>query len=161
MPGLVVFVDPVQQRREQRGILGLAQKAVLRFIAEVLHQQMACSRAIERLAVGGFQLDKRGGVVDRVQRQASAQGVVIGDDAEGGLVAWLGQVGVGGSAGDVGNSAVVVDLGSGDGGTGVEVTHHASNLGSVTAHFYYQRAFRGAKNCGDGFGKAIPQHYRD
>ena len=67
--------------------------------------------------------------VHGVGSQASAQGVVVGDDTERGLVAWLGQVGVRGRAGHVGDAAVVVDLGSGDGGTGVEVTDHAGNLG--------------------------------
>ena len=67
--------------------------------------------------------------VSSVESQTSAQGVVVGNDTEGGLVAGLGQVGVGGRAGDVRNAAVVVNLGCRDGGTGVQVAHNASNLG--------------------------------
>ena len=59
-----------------------------------------------------FQLELFSGV----KSQASAQCVVIGDDAVSGLVTRLSQVRVGGGTSDVRDTAVVVDLGSGDGG---------------------------------------------
>ena len=85
------------------------------------------------LAVGGAVVDDRDLLqlqrVGGVEGQAGAQGVVVGDDAVGGLVAGLGQVGVGGRAGDVRDAAIVVDLGGGDGGAGVQVADHAGDLG--------------------------------
>ena len=61
--------------------------------------------------------------------QRSAQRVIVGDDAEGGLVAGLGQGRVGGSTGHHRNTAVVVDLGGRNGSARVQVTDHAGDLG--------------------------------
>jgi hypothetical protein len=67
--------------------------------------------------------------ISRIEGQTRAQCQVVGNDAVGGLVAWLCQVGVGRCTGDVRNTAVVVDLGSGNGGARVQVTHNAGHLG--------------------------------
>ena len=69
----------------------------------------------QALAVGGavvnhghiFQLEHMG----RVVGQGGAQGVVVGNHAVGGVPAGLGQVGVGGGAGDHRNATVVKHLG--------------------------------------------------
>ena len=54
--------------------------------------------------------------------------VVVGDQAEGGLVAGLGQVGVGGRCRDVGQVALGVDGRCGDGRARLQVAHHARHL---------------------------------
>ena len=66
--------------------------------------------------------------VSRVKRQSRAQCIVVCDDAVGGLVARFGQVGVGGRARDVRNSAIVVDLRGGNGRAGIQVAHNASDF---------------------------------
>jgi len=85
------------------------------------------------LAIGGavvddghaLDLERIGGVVG----QRGAQGVVVGDQAEGGLVTGLGQIGVGGRGGDVGQIALGVDGRRRDRGARLQVPDHAGHLG--------------------------------
>ena len=67
-------------------------------------------------------------VVRAKQRQRSAQRVVVGDEAESGLVAGLGQVGVGGRGRDVGQVALGVDGRRRNGRARLQVAHHACHL---------------------------------
>ena len=85
------------------------------------------------LAVGAAVVDDRDllelQAVSGIQRQTGAQRVVVGQQPERGFEALLGQLGVGRRRRDVGNAAVVVDLGRRNGGARVQVADDAVDLG--------------------------------
>jgi len=64
-----------------------------------------------------------------VQRQPGAERVVVGQQAERGLEALRGELGVGGRRRDVRDAALVVDGRGGNRGARVQVAHHAGDLG--------------------------------
>ena len=80
------------------------------------------------LAVGRAVVDDGDGLalegVHRIAAQRATQVHVVSHDAEGGLVALAGELGVGGRRADLRDAGVAVDLGRGDGGARVQVTHH-------------------------------------
>ena len=87
----------------------------------------------QALAVGGAVVN-HGDLLDfqgvmGVNGQRCAERVVIGNQAKRGLVAGLGQIGVGGRRGDVGNPAFVVDRRGRNGRARLQVADHARHLG--------------------------------
>jgi hypothetical protein len=88
----------------------------------------------EALAVGGAVVDHRDLLAQAGGRElADAQALlhVVGDGAEGGLEALLGELGVGGGRRNLRDAAFVVDARGGDRGARVEVADHALDAAST------------------------------
>ncbi len=111
---------------------GLVVGELLGHHLQALLQRRGLEHLGHALAVGRAVVDDGDGleleVVGRVDGQGSAQGAVVGDQAERGLVARLGQVGIGGGGRDVRQAALVVERGRRDGGARLQVADHARHL---------------------------------